>query len=173
MRTLILDPPAVGLDELLERREALGLDHRDEVWEGVLHMNPPPSYKHERLSSNLHRLLGPYADAAGLDIVGTIGIGIKDDNRIPDLTLQRPQDAEPQWQQTAALIIEIVSPNDESYDKFSFYAAHEVDEVLIVDPAKHTCDWRGLHEGEYRPIDRSAVIDLGREQLAELIDWPA
>src|SRR4029077_2514417 len=122
MRTLILDPPAVGLDELLERREALGPDHRDEVWEGVLHINPPPSYKHERVSSSLHRLLGPYADAAGLEIVGTVGIGVKDNNRVPDLTLQRPQDAAPQWQQTAALVIEIVSPGDESYEKFSFYA---------------------------------------------------
>jgi Uma2 family endonuclease len=172
MRTLVLDPPAVGLTELLERREALGLDHRDEVWEGVLHMNPPPSYRHERVSSSLHRLLGPYADAARLEIVGTVGIGVKDNNRIPDLTLQRPQDAEPQWQQTAALVIEIVSPNDESYEKFSFYASHEVDEVLIVDPAKRSVEWLGLKDGEYRPVDRSGLIDLGPNELTEQIDWP-
>jgi Uma2 family endonuclease len=105
-----MDPAPVEIDALLERREALGLDHRDEVWQGVLHVNPPPSFRHARVSSILHRLLGPYADAAGLETVGTVGIGVKDNNRIPDLTLQRPQDAEPQWQHTAALAIEIVSP---------------------------------------------------------------
>jgi hypothetical protein len=26
--------------------------------------------------------------------------------------------------------------------------------------------------GEYRPIERSNVIDLGRDELAEQIDWP-
>jgi Uma2 family endonuclease len=172
MPTLVMDPAPVEVDELLERREALGLDHRDEVWDGVLHVNPPPSFVHERVASSLHRLLGPYADAANLHLVGTVGIGVKDDNRIPDLTLQRPRDAEPQWQQTAALVIEIVSPADKSRDKFDFYAGHEVDEVLIVDPEKRTVDWLGLTDGEYRSIERSAVIGLGPSDLAELIDWP-
>jgi Uma2 family endonuclease len=172
MPTLVMDPPPAEFDALLERRERLGLDHRDEVWEGVLHMNPPPSYKHERVSSSLHRLLGPYADAAGLEIVGTVGIGVKDNNRVPDLTLQRPQDAAPQWQQTAALVIEIVSPNDESYEKFSFYAAHKIDEVLIVDPAKRSVEWLALRDSEYRPIEHSGLIDLGPNELAEQITWP-
>jgi len=172
MPTLVMDPPPAEFDALIERREALGLDHRDEVWQGVLHMNPPPNYRHERLSNILHRLLGPYADAAGLEAVGTVGIGVKNDNRIPDLTLQRPQDAEPQWQHTAALVIEIVSPKDKSRDKFDFYAAHDVDEVLIVDPEKRTVDWLGLTDGEYRSIERSGLIDLGPSELANQIDWP-
>ena len=172
MPTLVMDPAPVEIDELLERREALGLDHRDEVWDGVLHMHPAPSFVHGRVSSMLHRVLGPYADAAGLQMVGTVGIGVKDDNRIPDLTLQRPQDAEPQWQHTAALVIEIVLPKDKSRDKFDFYAAHEVDEVLIVDPEKRTVDWLGLTGGEYRSIERSGVIELGPAELAEQIDWP-
>jgi Uma2 family endonuclease len=173
MPTLVLDPQPAELDALLERREALGLDHRDEVWDGVLHMNPPPNYRHERLASILHRLLGPYADAAGLEMVGTVGIGVKENNRIPDLTLQRPEDAKPQWQQTAALVIEIVSPKDKSRDKFGFYAAHEVDEVLIVDPATRKVDWLALSAGEYHPIEHSTLIDLGPADLAERIDWPS
>jgi Uma2 family endonuclease len=172
MPTLVLDPQPAELDALLERREALGLDHRDEVWDGVVHMNPPPSYRHERLSSILHRLLGPYADAAGLDLVGIVGIGVKKDNRIPDLTMQRPDDAKPQWQETAAVVVEIVSPKDESRNKFDFYAAHDVDEVLIVDPAKRSVDWLGLNDGEYQPIKQSSLVDLGPSELAEQIDWP-
>jgi Uma2 family endonuclease len=172
MPTLVLDPQPAELDALLERREALGLDHRDEVWDGVLHMNPPPNYRHERLASNLHRLLGTYADAAGLEMVGTVGIGVKENNRIPDLTLQRPKDAKPQWQQTAALVIEIVSPKDKSRDKFGFYAAHDVDEVLIVDPEKRKVDWLGLKDGSYEEIEHSTVIGLGPSELASQIDWP-
>jgi Uma2 family endonuclease len=172
MPTLVLDPQPAEFDALLERREALGLDHRDEVWDGVLHMNPAPNYRHERLASILHRLLGTYADAAGLEMVGTVGIGVKENNRIPDLTLQRPEDAKPQWQQTAALVIEIVSPKDKSRDKFGFYAAHDVDEVLIVDPEKRTVDWLALTDGEYKPIMQSSLIDLGPSELASQIDWP-
>jgi Uma2 family endonuclease len=172
MPTLVMDPAPAEIEALIERREALGLDHRDEVWDGVLHMNPPPSYRHERLSSNLHRVLGPYADAAGLDLVGIVGIGVKADNRIPDLTLQRPEDAKPQWQDTAAIVVEIMSPRDRSRDKFDFYAAHEVDEVVIVDPDERIVEWLGLADGEYKAIEKSDLIDLGAVQLAKQIVWP-
>ncbi len=52
------------------------------------------------------------------------------------------------------------------------YAAHHVDEVLIVDPAKHTVHWLALADGEYREVERSTLIDLGPVELAEQIDWP-
>ena len=35
---------------------------------------------------------------------------------------------------TAALVVEIVSPGDETYEKVPFYAAHGVEEVLVVEP---------------------------------------
>jgi hypothetical protein len=80
----------------------------------------------------------------------------------------------PTWRQrclaSAALVIEIVSPGDDSWKKLPFYAAHHVDEVLIVDPAKRSVDWFGLNDGEYRPIERSTLIDLGPIELAEQID---
>ena len=44
------------------------------------------------------------------------------------------------WLPTAALVVEVVSPGDETYDKLQFYACHNVDEVLIVDPGKHTIE---------------------------------
>lgn len=119
-----------------------------------------------------HRLLGPCADAARLYLVGTVGIGVKDDNRVPDLMLQRPQDAQPQWQQTAALVVEIVSPGDETREKLSFYAAHKVDELLIVDPQKQSVDWLALTGSSCEPTERSDLIDLSAAELAQRIDWP-
>ncbi|PZS09448.1 MAG: hypothetical protein DLM64_10535 [Solirubrobacterales bacterium] len=56
MRTLLPDPPA-RFDELLRQRERWGAERWDVVWEGVLHINPPPGYEHERLVIELVRLL--------------------------------------------------------------------------------------------------------------------
>ncbi len=45
------------------------------------------------------------------------------------------------------MVVEIPSPGDETWHKLPFYAAHDVDEVLIVDPAEQTVTWLGLREG--------------------------
>jgi hypothetical protein len=47
-----------------------------------------------------------------------------------------------------------------------------VDEVLIVDPRERKIHWLGLRDSNYAPIERSALIDLGPNELAERIDWP-
>jgi hypothetical protein len=43
MPTLVRDPQPVEFEALLERRRRLGQDLYDEVWNGVLHMNPAPA----------------------------------------------------------------------------------------------------------------------------------
>jgi len=172
MRAVVLDPPTAGLNELLERRHSSGLDRLDEIWEGVLHMVPAPSGPHSTVEWQLAQLLRPLAQRAGLHACGQHNLGEGEhDFRVPDGGLHR---APPlvTWYPTAALVLEIVSPNDETWEKLPFYAAHQVDEVLIVDPQERTVHWLGLDGGEYRPIERSGLIDLGRDQLAERIDWP-
>ncbi len=170
MPTLVFDPQPTVLEELVQRRHRLDQDRRDEAWEGVLHMIPPPSVEHERIAMMLARLLGPLADAAQLELAGTIGIGRgRDDYRVPDLTLLRRGFA-PQWNETAALVVEIVSPGDKTWDKLRFYAAHHVDELLIIDPAERKLDWVA-HEDGYRPVERSALIDLGVVDVVRHLGW--
>jgi Uma2 family endonuclease len=41
-------------------------------------------------------------------------------------------------------VVEIVSPDDESWAKLDFCAAHDVDDLLIVDPQKREVHWLGL-----------------------------
>jgi len=94
------------------------------------------------------------------------------DFRVPDGGIHRPG-AGGTWLPTAALVVEIVSPGDESWEKLPFYAAHAVGEVLIVDPQKRAVDWLSLHDGEYRPLQRSGLIALGASDIARAIDWPA
>lgn len=174
MATFVRDPEPVELQQLRERRERLDLDHYDEVWEGVLHMNPPPTGEHQLILQQLAELLGPLARDAGLvPLINEFGLGRegKENYRVPDGGLHRgaPKGV---YQRTAALVIEILSPGDESWSKLPFYAAHDVDELLVVDPQEHAVDWLGLTGGEYHPIGRSGLIDLGRDALAERIDWP-
>jgi Uma2 family endonuclease len=172
MRTVVLDPPTAGLDELLKRRRRSGLDRLDEVWEGVLHMVPAPSGPHSTVEWQLAHLLRPLAEQAGLHAGGQFNLGEGEhDFRVPDGGLHRFPPLVT-WYSTAALVLEIVSPGDESWEKLPFYAAHDIDEVLIVDPEKHAVHWLGLDGGEYRPIERSGLIDLGQNELAEQITWP-
>ncbi len=185
MATLVLEPNMPEIEALKERRRRAGIDRLDEVWEGVLHMVPAPSHEHGRLAIQLVRLIGPPADAAGLEMTDACNVGrSEEDFRVPDLAIHRPG-AGGVWHSTAALVVEIVSPEDESWQKLPFYAAHEVDEVLIVDPADRSVHWLALTgagggaagdtpergAGGYREIERSALIDLGPAELAESIDW--
>jgi Uma2 family endonuclease len=173
MPTLVLDPPPPELRELLERRRRSGIDRLDEVWAGVLHVIPAPGHAHARVAQRLAELLGPLARAAGLEAtMHEFNLGDSErDFRVPDGGLHRPDAAE-LWHPTAALIVEIVSPGDETWDKLPFYAKHHVDEVLIVDPEKRSVDWLALAGGEYRPVEHSGLIALGSADLAERTDWP-
>ena len=161
------------MDALLERRRRLGLDRHDEIWEGVVHMAFAPHNAHADVQHQLAVLLDAPARMAGLRplIGGEFNIGDPEDYRIPDGGLLRDrQDAI--WNPTAALVVEIVSPGDESWEKLSFYAAHRVDEVLIVDPVKRSVDWLGLSDGQYRPVERSELLEFAVGELAEQRDWP-
>jgi Uma2 family endonuclease len=173
MATLVRDPEPVELQWLRERRERLGLDHYDEVWEGVLHMNPPPSGEHQYILQQLAVLLDPLARRAGLvPLVQVFAVGEgRDDYRAPDGGLHRTQ-PRGVWHRTAALVIEVLSPGDETWAKIDFYAAHDIDELLIVDPQERRVHWFALQDGEYKRVQRSSLIELGPSELAEQISWP-
>jgi Uma2 family endonuclease len=172
MPTLVHDPQPAELAALIERRTRLGQDLFDEVWEGVLHMNPAPAGGHGQLEKQLILILAPLAAHAGLESTGQFNIGeSEDDYRVPDLGLHRNW-TDRVWYPTAALVVEIVSPGDESYKKFDFYAAHRVDEVVIVDQQERQVHWFGLAGDSYEPVEHSGLIELGPDELERQIDWP-
>jgi Uma2 family endonuclease len=172
MRTVVPDPPPAEFEALLERRRRCGADTHDEIWDGVYHVTPAPSMAHSLIARQLAELLGPLARAARLAFSNEFNLGESDDFRVPDLGLHRdplPGVRHP----TAALVVEVVSPGDETWEKLPFYARHDVDEALIVDPAEREVHWLALQGGEYRPVQRSGLIELGARELSERIDWPA
>lgn len=172
MPTLVLDPQPAELQALIKRRQKLGQDLFDEVWDGVLHMNPAPSGGHAQVDQQLAEILGELARRAGLTATGPFNLGEDEhDYRVPDRGLHR-QFTDRVFYGTAGLALEIVSPGDESYKKLDFYATHEVDEVVIVDREKRKVEWLRLVGGRYGPVDRSSVIELGPAELEQQSDWP-
>jgi Uma2 family endonuclease len=132
VKAIMLDVPAA----LLEERRRTGADLRDEVWEGVLHMVPPPSAKHQMLSTDLVIVLGPLARARGFRPLMETGLfRAEDDYRVPDQMYARPdQIGERGVEGGAVLVVEIKSPGDETYEKLDWYAGTGVDSALVIDP---------------------------------------
>lgn len=172
MPTLVKDPPPAEFEALLERRRRLGQDLFDEVWDGVLHVNPAPHSRHGKVDAQLAALLYEPARAGGLVESGLLNLGEPEDLRVPDRALLRPG-PDAVYLPTAALVVEIVSPGDDSWRKLDFYAAHHVDELLIVDPEKRQVDWLGLTAaGDYAPLECSNLIDGGPADLSGRLNWP-
>lgn len=167
---LVLDPPPIQLEELVEHRRRIGADRHDEVWAGVYHMVPAASAAHSFLTQQVSVLLDEPARAAGLRVSMEFNLGIKDDFRVPDLGVHR-EPCSGVWIPTAAIVVEILSPEDETWEKLPFYAEHGVEELLIVDPASHSVRLLALRAGEYRTADHSELLDLGASELAARIDW--
>ena len=172
VRVLVSEPTPPAVQALLDQRRRAGADTHDEMWDGVLHMAPAPRDVQAVLSAQLVMLLGPVARTAGLVASAEFNLGSAEDYRVPDLGLHR----DPSWgtyAATAALVVEILSPGDETWDKLPFYAAHDVDELLVVDPDRRTVRWLALTSATgYGDIDRSALIALGADELADRLDWP-
>jgi Uma2 family endonuclease len=170
--TIVRDPQPAEFEALLERRRQLGLDLFDEQWGGAYRMNPAPAEPHAYVAQQLAELLGGPARAAGLvPMISPFNLGEPGEYCVPDGGLHRER-GDRVYVPTAALVVEIVSPGDDSWNKLPFYAAHNVGELLIVDPQERRLEWLALAGGQYRSVERSGLIELGAAELAGRIDWP-
>ena len=172
MRVLALDSSLPEIEALLESRRISGQHRSDEMWDGVLHLSSHSTFLHARLSQQLAEILGPLARAAGLiPAVAEFNLGDSEqDYRVPDGGLLH-ESTDQLFVPSAALVIEIRSPNDESWKKLPFYASHGVDEVLILEPESREVSWLRLQGGKYGSTDRSGLIDLSSAQLERQLVW--
>jgi Uma2 family endonuclease len=147
--------------ELAARRRT-GLDRWDEMWDGELHMPPALSDEHQRMLDDLIEFLRPLLRSSSR---GTLRSGInvfddpvKSDNyRIPDLTfvaLGREAILAADGVRGGApdAVIEIRSPDDETYEKLPFFARVGVREVIVID----------------RDTKRTAIFRLAGSRYVEL-----
>jgi Uma2 family endonuclease len=171
MRALMLEVP----QSLLDERRRTGADLFDEVWDGVLHMVPLPSPWHQEFGSELLQALGPLAKRAGLVLSYETSIvrpgAAERDYRAPDLVAyQRAHCGARGVEGIADLAIEILSPNDESYDKLPFYAEVGVKEVIIVDPNTRAIERFVAEGGKPKKVTdvpvRSSALDVAFSVVA-------
>lgn len=162
MRAVLLEVPQAMLDE----RRRLGLDGRDEVWNGVLHMVPPAGGPHQRLGTKLIRVLGLLAECRGL--VPSYETGLfraSDDYRVPDQLYCRPEHESERGAEGAELVVEIRSEGDETYDKIGFYAERNVREMLIVHPQGQWVELLRAVGGKLLPVTTDARGEVRSEVL--------
>lgn len=171
MTTVVVGSAPPPLRDWLDERRRLGLDVRDERWEGVLHVAPYAGSAHGRLEAQLDFLLYPRARAAGLVAGGRFNLGDAADYRIPDGGYHHDISGAT-YVETAAVVVEILSADDESYAKLPFYAARGVDEVIMVDPADRSVRCWRLAGVSYVEQPASEVLDVSTTALADELDWP-
>lgn len=171
MKTVVLGPRPEALESYIQRRRALGLDTFDEIWEGSYHMAPAAHPSHGYVDHALAVLLDPFATVAGLVATGPFNLGSIDDYRVPDHGYHRrlPHDV---WVPTVALVVEVVSPDDETFAKFDFYAAHGVEEIIVADPASRTVRCFRSDGARYVETSASDLLKLGTDEMTAGIRWP-
>ncbi len=160
-------PPELA-DEVARRR-AWGADTHDEVWDGEYRMAPPPHGRHGLLQYEVAAALRPWAKQAGLAVIVELGVGVPRDYRAPDVGVV--SDFDQQWFPTAAVVVEVLSPRDTAWEKLPFYARHEVDEVVMVDPHGRTVVWLARAGDGYEEVHRSAVLGGDVADILAPVDW--
>ena len=153
--------------DVLERRKLTGEDRWDEIWEGVLHMAPMPNFDHQNFEWSLETWLRTFwAVPRGCIVAHNINLasigGWPGKNyRIPDLVLLTPDrfhiNHNEYFEGAPTAVVEIRSPDDESYEKLPFYAELGVSEVWIIDRDTRQPEIYSLAaDGEYVPLEPSS-----------------
>ncbi len=171
MATLVLGPTPPELSGFLERRQSLGHDRFDEVWEGVYHVAPAPNAWHGYAVLRVAELLSEATRAAGLTATDPFNLGDPDDYRVPDLGYHRGFPTRT-FVPTAAIVVEVVSPDDLTFSKLPFYAAHAVDEVLIVDAGPRTARWFINAGNAFDERPASLLLGVTSDDVAAGLRWP-
>ncbi len=157
--------------KLLRQRRARGLDHHDEVWNGVYVMSPLANNDHQRL---IARLFFAIQEAFGFDSPVEIrpGVNVSDreeswekNYRVPDVVLRLPggvaQDRGEYWLGGPDFLIEVASRGDRSRKKRPFYASIGVREMMVVDRQPWAIELYRLAGGEMTLVGKSTLAELG------------
>ncbi len=174
MSTIFLGERPPAIDDWLVERQRLGQDRYDELWEGSYHVVPGPPMDHAGVDADLMSVLGARARAGGLLPTTAFTLGGPQDYRVPDGGLYRARSSAV-YVETAAAVVEVLSPGDETCVKFAFYAAHGVEEIVVADPSTRTVRVWQLRDGDdpsYEETGRSGLLDVTAAELTDAIDWP-
>ena len=154
---------------IIHRRRRLGLDRKDEVWNGRYIIMPDPDNVHQDLVGSLLTVLRIVISWAKLgNAYPGCNISDREDKwtsnyRVPDVTVflndNPAENRNTHWLGGPDLAIEIVSDNDKSRKKLDFYASVGTRELIIVDRAPWQLELFRLTNGELISVGKSSVTD--------------
>ena len=171
MRTVADTDSMPGLANLIAERRRLGLDGHDEMWDGVYHVAPMARAGHGDVQHQLQVALAALAPS-DLVVSGPVNVGLgEQDHRVPDIVVLRER-TNIVWVPTAAMVVEVRSPGDETYEKFGFYHARGVEEILVADLADRELRLFARATQAYDAVETSVVLSADVAGIAETITWP-
>ena len=129
-------------DQTSERRKELGLDARDEVWEGVEVVAPLADLEHQLIIARLTTVLEILVDWNGLGLVvagcnvSDRAIGWEKNYRIPDIAVFLKGGVgilhETHSEGGPDFLVEVLSEDDRAAEKLPFYARNGVREAVFI-----------------------------------------
>ncbi len=167
MNLFITDPGITK--KIIRERQVKGLDRKDEVWQGVYVMAPPPNNEHQTLTGKISTALTISVDFAGLGLVLT-DVGVTDrveswtkNYRSPDISVflngTSAIDKGTHWLGGPDFAVEVISLGDRSRKKLKFYAKVGVREILLVDRKPWTLELYRLQDGVLDLVGKSELTD--------------
>jgi Uma2 family endonuclease len=179
MVAIIADPDVER--RLLAERRRLGLDRFDEVWDGVYFMSPAPNNEHQGLGGELTAI---FIELVTWKRKGRIfpscNISADEDwtqnYRIPDVAVflkgNSARDMGTHWNGGPDLTVEILSPDDRSWEKLPFYAALGTREILLIDRDPWRLAVCRLDGKEIRPQEQCSLAAGGTVQTQTVpLSW--
>lgn len=172
MSTVLVRGEHRAVEDWLSERQRLGLDAHDEVWHGVYHVAPHAPIEHGVTSAEIIMTLGPYALRAALRSSAGCNLGEgKHDYRVPDGAWIAEGFEVATFVPTADVVLEVLSPDDETWEKFPFYAVRGVGEILVAHPGERWVRCWRLTAGRYEAVDVSATLAISMHDLVALVRW--
>jgi Uma2 family endonuclease len=163
MPVLILDPELER--ELRASHDSPERDRFNEVWDGVLVMAPLPNDEHQEIQAGL---LVPIYDTIQVAGLGRVRAGVNVSDRHTDwtknyrgpdvvayLTGNPAVNHGTHWTGGPDFLVEVISPGEDPYAKFEFYARIGSREVLIVERDPWALELHQLQSGRLVPAGRS------------------
>lgn len=153
--------------DLIRQRQEQGIDHHDEVWEGVYMMSPIGDDEHQRIIHRFELALGMVLTWSGrAEIRPGINLSDRIENwtnnfRVPDIAVYlsstRAECFGPFWNGGPDFAVEVVSKKDRTREKFDFYAKVGTRELLIVDRDPWQLELFRLVDGKLISIATSTI----------------
>ena len=153
--------------QVIARRRANGSDRWDEVWDGVYVLQPLPNNEHQAIVTRLCTVLDTIIGLTGRgQVLPGANVSNRDDDwtanyRCPDvvvfLTGTAAVNRDTHWLGGPDFAIEVVSPDDQTWDKLPFYESVGTRELLIVGREPWSLELYRLVDGRLQSVGASTI----------------